>query len=447
MECFLDDATIIRKLGQGNYGSVYLVQKPDGNKYAVKYMYVYEESNKIGIDKSTLLDIDALLRLRNVPDVINIIDICYRSSIISIIMEAMDSDLSNFIAKTTFNDRIKLINKLLVTLIRVSALMESLNLTHYDIKPANVLVDTEFNFKVTDFGLSKASFGKNVIPTTDLYTLWYRPPEFLTNRNRLTFPIFAGDIWAIGLTVLEFIIGNPVFPGNTVNEMLQLIYNSTIHFNMSQLDFNYVNTNGTITGILPVANYTFNSLDIQTTNVLSRMLSLNPNDRPSGVELLDELDEKINPEFLISLYPPEYARRIHSDSIKVIIDVSQILNLSKASTLIALEIFTRYLDMLSIDLTEDLNTRALATLRIAEQFAETNTVNTQQLSETYELIYNKSISNTYIAEMEKDILNRINFQIYNLNLGPVIERSYLKNVDFQKINLNQFAEPLSRWLI
>jgi hypothetical protein len=103
--------------------------------------------------------------------------------------------------------------------------------------------------------------------------------------------------------------------------------------------------------------------------------------------------------------------------------------------------------MLSIDLTEDLNTRALATLRIAEQFAETNTVNTQQLSETYELIYNKSISNTYIAEMEKDILNRINFQIYNLNLGPVIERSYLKNVDFQKINLNQFAEPLSRWLI
>src|SRR5680860_291992 len=114
---FLNDANPIRELGRGTYGNVYLVQKPNGTQFAVKYMY----NDNNGILKSSLLDIDSILRLRNVPDVINAVGICYQNTQIAFILEAMDSDLYNFINITSVHDRLRLIGKLLNTLINVTA--------------------------------------------------------------------------------------------------------------------------------------------------------------------------------------------------------------------------------------------------------------------------------------------------------------------------------------
>lgn len=460
---FFDNATHIRELGKGSYGSVHLIEKPNGMRYAVKYMYIKTEPEKIGVSKSTLLDIDSLIRLRNVPDVINVVRICYVNHVIGLIMEAMESDLHSFITKTSVYDRLRLTRKLLNTLIRVASLMETLNITHYDIKPQNILVNSNIlgqEFKVTDFGLAEISFGSNIIPTGELYTLWYRPPEFLTDRIRTTFRVFAGDIWAIGITVLEFITGTPIFPGRDIDDVLRLMYVTSNNIDMDPATFNISNTVGTITGNLPIMDIIkqyisgpiAEQLDPQIINMLSKMLSLNPNNRPTGIQLLDEFNERINPYFLVTLLPPEYPRRIHTEGIENIIQISRRLNLSKASTLIAIEIFTRYLDILFIDLNTDIYIyiRALASLRIAEIFTETNPVETYEIVETYQLVCGlkcTSITNIQISEIEKDILERTNFQIYNLNLGPVIERAYSKNIDFQRISFDQFAEPLSRWLI
>lgn len=448
---FLDDAIEIRKLGEGTFGKVILVEKPDKKQYAVKYMPIYTDPDRIGVSKNALLDLDALVRLQKVSDVINVIRICYQNDLIALIMEAMDSDLKAFIAKTSVYERIQLTRKLLISLIRVAALMETLNITHYDIKPQNVLVKGK-DFKVTDFGLAEVSFGSNLVPTNELYTLWYRPPEFLAGRDRKTFRVFAGDIWAIGITMLEFIVGKPIFPGMSEYNMLQLIKDK----NMSTSDFYRANESGTITNGLLVKNIIASyisapiseQIDPQIIDMLSRMLLFNPNDRPTGSQLLDELNERINPDFLVSLLPPEYPRRINNEAIEIILQVSQHLNLSKASILIAIEIFTRYLDMVLDDI--NIYIQALASLRIAQEFAEPNPVETSNIAETYQSVCGFkciNISNLQIAKMEKDILEKINFQIYNLNLTPVIQRVYSNNIDLQKVNLDQFAEPLSSWLI
>ena len=438
---FLDDAVKIRQLGKGNYGNVYLIQKPDGRHYAIKYMDIDTE----GVPQSTLLDIDALLRLQNVPDVIDVIGICYETNRIALILEAMDTDLRNFIDRTPINDRITLTRKLLNVLIRVAALMETLNITHFDIKPQNILVKgTEF--KVTDFGLAKPKFGSNVVPTDEVYTLWYRPPEFLADRDRTTFQIFSGDIWAIGITVLEFIIGRPVFQGHNIDDMLRLIYNSSRLASMTRETFDIAITNGTITGNVLI---NIPQVNPQITSMLSRMLLLNPNDRPTGIQLFNSESSNVNPDFLSTLLQPLYPRRIHGKTISIMIQVCQLLRLSRASILIAIEIFTRYLDMLSLNLDQDIHIRALSSVKIAREFTEINPGYIYQILNAYREIYGFKyiISNARIIEMEKNILNRINFQIYNLNLGPVIERAYSKNIDLFDVDVNQFAEPLFRWLI
>ena len=451
---FLNDVNLVRELGRGTYGSVYLVQKPNGIQFAIKYMY----NDNNGILKSSLLDIDSILRLRNVPDVINAIGICYQNNQIAFILEAMDSDLFNFINITPVQERLKLTNKLLNTLINVTALMETLNITHFDIKPQNVLVRRSNNvmsnglditFKVTDFGLAKPKFGSNVIPNEELYTIWYRPPEMLAGRNRSTFPIFAGDIWAIAITMLEFINGIAPFQGDNIDRMLFLIYvavNPYIGIN-NQLQFNLANQNGAITGNIDIRNLVpqklTKQLDSAIVNMLSRMLTLNPNQRPTGTQLMHEFNGSINPDFLTTLYPPIYSRRIHESALEIIIKVGSNLKLSKATILIAIEIFTRYLDMIEIDLS--VYSKALSSLQIAVKYAEEDLFDLSRIGIAYQLVCGSKCNN--MVMQEKDILTKIGFQIYNLNLSQVIERAYSKNIDLTKISLNQFAEPLTYWLI
>jgi serine/threonine protein kinase len=450
---FLNDANPIRELGKGTYGSVYLVQKYSGNQYAVKYMY----NDNNGITKSSLLDVDAILRLRNVPDVINAIGICYQNNHIAFILEAMDSDLFSYIHTTPVQDRLKLVNKLLNTLINVTALMETLNITHFDIKPQNILVhipiDGNIRFKVTDFGLSKPIFGSNVIPNEELYTIWYRPPEMLSERNRASFPIFAGDIWAIALTVLEFINGSAPFQGGNVNGMIFLIYFAFRNHSISQINFELANQNGTITGNIDVKNLIdaklINQLDLTIVNMLSRMLTLNPDQRPTGTQLMHEFNGTINPEFLTTLYPPIYPRRIYIPALEIMMKVGNNLFLSKATILIGIEIFTRYLDLLNFDLGSDsiILLRGLSSLQIAVKFAEQDLFNLSRINRSYQLICGSKCDTKQMVVVERDILNKIEFQIYNLNLSQVIERAYSKNIDLTQVSLNQFAEPLTYWLI
>jgi serine/threonine protein kinase len=442
---FLNDSIQIRELGKGNYGSVYLIQKPNQERYAVKYM-----NDQTGVNKSTILDIDSLVRLRNVSDVINIVGICFESLRIGLILEAMDYDLRVFINITPFYDRIRLTEKLLNTLIRVEALMETLNIVHFDVKPQNILVSSnnlETKFKVTDFGLAEPSFGSNIIPSSEFYTLWYRPPEFLLNKDRKTFRIFAGDIWAIGVTVIEFITGIPVFPALDVNNMLQLIY-YTVNPGVNQFMFNTYIYNGTISGTVPITNLMvpeiYYHLDPNIIIMLSRMLALNPNHRPTGVQLLGEFNEKIDPNFLISLVPPVYPRRIDNNSISIIIDISKRLNLTKASTLIAIEIFTRYFNILDID--TNINIRCICCLIIAQKYVENIPVENSKILNTCGAMC-LTVNISQILTIEKEILEKINFQIYNLNLGPVIERAYSMNIDLSKVDINQFVQPLSNWLV
>lgn len=464
---FLDDAREIRKLGEGSFGYVYLVETSDGERYAIKYTGVNESE---GINGGTLIDIDTLIRLRNTPNVIDIIGICYQNNRIALILEAMDSDLKSFIDTTTTYDRLRLTRKLLNDMVRVAALMETLNITHFDIKPQNILVSSnisqsgilEHEFKVTDFGLAKPLFGGDTAPISEVYTVLYRSPELLAKRDRYTYNIFASDIWAIGITILEFITGNVLFlemyeedeeddlisflfPGRKI---LTLMYNIQNPINMTKEDFIAANKNGTITGNLSMIDIVPSSLveqlDPQIINMLSRMLTFNPDQRPSGINLLSEFNEEINPEYLITLLSTVHPRLNNINALKTIIEVSQLMSLSKASPLIAIEIFTRYLAVLPIDVDSNIYIKALASLKIASDFAETYFYPGFSFANYVKMLDNVNI--TDIIEMEKDILKKINFQIYDLNLGPVIERAYSKNIDLGKIDLSQFTEPPSRWL-
>jgi cyclin-dependent kinase len=52
-------------------------------------------------------------------------------------------------------------------------------------------------------------------------TLWYRSPELLLGSTQYNASI---DIWSIGCIFSEMASGTPLFPGNSIQEQLKLIF-------------------------------------------------------------------------------------------------------------------------------------------------------------------------------------------------------------------------------
>lgn len=80
---------------------------------------------------------------------------------------------------------------------------------HRDIKPQNLLLDSRFNLKLTDFGLSKVfeSDADAIMKTTYVGTRGYQAPELLLDKAY----DLACDVFSMGVVLFILITGYPPF--------------------------------------------------------------------------------------------------------------------------------------------------------------------------------------------------------------------------------------------
>lgn len=81
---------------------------------------------------------------------------------------------------------------------------------HQDIKPANILIDTNKNYCITDFGISIKSGAEDErsLDNGNSGTTIYMPPE---RFNEGYVPDTSSDIWSLGATVYELLTGDVPF--------------------------------------------------------------------------------------------------------------------------------------------------------------------------------------------------------------------------------------------
>lgn len=106
----------------------------------------------------------------------------------------------------------------------ISPVSPAAKVFHRDLKPKNILANSDCKLKVCDFGLARPSF--NDMPTTIFWTdyvatRWYRAPELCGSFFAKYSP--AIDIWSIGCIFAEILLGKPLFPGRNVVHQLELI--------------------------------------------------------------------------------------------------------------------------------------------------------------------------------------------------------------------------------
>lgn len=218
--------TIKEVIGKGSYGIVCsAVDNYTGEKVAIKKINnVFEHVS----DATRILREIKLLRLLKHPDIVEIKHIMLPPSAkdfkdIYVVFELMETDLHQVIKA---NDDLTPEHHqfFLYQMLRGMKYIHSAKVFHRDLKPKNILANSDCKLKICDFGLARPAF--NDMPTTVFWTdyvatRWYRAPELCGSFFAKYSP--AIDIWSIGCIFAEVLLGKPLFPGRNVVHQLELI--------------------------------------------------------------------------------------------------------------------------------------------------------------------------------------------------------------------------------
>src|SRR5256884_1614128 len=208
---------LIDELGRGSFATVYIARDTKNNRiYAVKIMHV-EFSDDGELLARFQREADILSHLSD-PHIVRIFDYGDESEIHYIVMDYIDGQTLKY--HTLTHGQMDAFRALDYAK-QIAAGLDTAykhGVVHRDIKPQNIVINSQDVVKITDFGLARS---RETVTLTQsnvfMGTAYYIPPEQAeSGRSADT----RSDLYSVAAVLFEMLTGRPPFEGETAVDIV-----------------------------------------------------------------------------------------------------------------------------------------------------------------------------------------------------------------------------------
>ena len=221
----MEDFQIISVIGRGYYGKVMLVKKKtSGEFFAIKTVHKKRlvQANKV---HTIFTERNVLMKARH-PFIVSLCFAFQTDSKVYLGLEYASGGELFFHLQNRGTFPLNVVRLMVAELALALNYLHVLRVIYRDLKPENVLLDSQGHIKLTDFGLSKTLTGFSNITATFCGTSEYVAPE-IVNRKPYGPEI---DWWALGIFTYELLFGETPFYNENKAKMFQAIRTETPRF-------------------------------------------------------------------------------------------------------------------------------------------------------------------------------------------------------------------------
>ena len=216
----IKDYELVSIVGKGGMGEVYLAKHPTLKRYIIlKKLSIRDKESS----ERFLKEAKVMLEFRH-ENIVQIYDHFKEGAATFIAMEYVKGKPLNDIIEENGKIPVELALFILYQLALGLFHAHTKKVIHRDIKPHNVLISTDGDVKLTDFGIAKMSDEKLsteiTSPGTVIGTPAYMSPEQFSDSKTIT---YQSDIYSLGVVFYEMLTGERPFKNEFSPEVLSAI--------------------------------------------------------------------------------------------------------------------------------------------------------------------------------------------------------------------------------
>uniref|UniRef100_A0A8C3NYU7 Cyclin dependent kinase 15 n=1 Tax=Cyanoderma ruficeps TaxID=181631 RepID=A0A8C3NYU7_9PASS len=209
----------LEKLCEGSCATVYKgISRISSQLVALKVIKLEAEE---GVPFTAIREASLLKCLKH-ANIVLLHDIIQTKETLTFVFEYMHTDLAQYMGQHPGGLHSYNVMLFMFQLLRGLAYIHQQHILHRDLKPQNLLISCLGELKLADFGLARAQSIPRQTYSSEVVTLWYRPPDVLLGATAYSSDI---DIWSAGCIFVEMIQGQPIFAATSgSHEQLEKIW-------------------------------------------------------------------------------------------------------------------------------------------------------------------------------------------------------------------------------
>jgi serine/threonine-protein kinase len=212
---------ILKELGQGGMGTVYLGKDPKINReVAIKTLRYAEVPNQLEeVKRRFFREAEAAGKLSH-PNIVTIFDVGEDHDMAYMAMELLNGeDLSNYCREGNLF-LVERVLRIISSMAEALSYAHSQGVVHRDIKPANTILLENDQVKVADFGIARLMEDISETQTGVVFgTPAYMSPEQLAGKK----VDGRSDLFSLGVVFYELVTGEKPFKGDNITDVIHAI--------------------------------------------------------------------------------------------------------------------------------------------------------------------------------------------------------------------------------